>query len=403
MLVRPLMVVVFLGEILPALNDRPRPSLHGAGLPILLALATSALIVTALVARPQLSQDDNTLGRRRLITLLIVLAVAGNAVDALQGDNGALIGLTLVVWMAAANLERGAALASSALTMIPALVIIASVDHSPALPILYTVLTTSLFFLIAHAGARNRRELARNELLVAELADLHDVAADTAALAERGRIAREMHDVLAHSLSGLAIQLEAASLMGRREGVSDSLQGALGRGRRLAHDGLDEARRAIDALRGERVPGPDALPRLVDDFGRDAEIEVTLRIDGQRRALPAEAALTVYRVTQEALTNIARHSRAGRATVQLIYEPQRTRVVIADDGAGPRRENSPPRILATGEAHGYGISAMRERAALLDGTVMAGATEDGFRVELVLPVELAGGVAAGGEFAEGRS
>jgi signal transduction histidine kinase len=283
--------------------------------------------------------------------------------------------------MAGANLELRTALAVSAVALLPALVIIAVVDHAPAVPILFDLMTTSLFFLIAHAGARARRELARSELMVAELADLHEVAAATAALAERGRIAREMHDVLAHSLSGLAIQLEAASLIARREDVSAPLQGALARSRRLAHDGLDEARRAIDALRGEHVPGPDALPRLVEDFDRAADIEVTLRVDGERRAPDAEEALTVYRVTQEALTNIARHSRAERASVELCYGADATRLVIADHGGDGSR------VQLGDVGAGYGISAMRERAALLDGTVTADPTEDGFRVELVLPAE----------------
>lgn len=379
--VRPLIALVFAAEVLPALDAHPRPGLHGAGLTVLCALVVAAAAVAALIARPDITGAEDPasgLGHQRLIAALVVLATAGNLLDALQRFDGALIGLTLVIWLAAANLHERAAATVSALTVLPALVIIALDAHPPVPPALFTALISVLFFAVARGGRRARQELARHELLVAELADLHDAAADTAALAERGRIAREMHDVLAHSLSGLAIQLEAAALMAARERSSKPLQGAVGRARQLAHEGLDEARRAIDALRGERVPGPDALPRLIEDFGRMAEIEVTLSVDGDRRPLPAEAALTVYRVTQEALTNIARHSRAERASVELCYEPAHTRLVIADFGVSDR--------TPLGEVGaGYGISAMRERAALLDGTVSAASTEDGFRVELVLP------------------
>ena len=218
-----------------------------------------------------------------------------------------------------------------------------------------------------------RREEA--EALVEELRESRAAHAESAALAERSRLARDMHDVLAHSLSALALQLEGARLLARDRDTDPEVVAAIERAHHLAADGLDEARAAIGALRGDEMPGPERLRVLADGFGDRARLSVT----GEPRALASDARLAIYRTAQEALTNVARHSDADRVELRLAYEPGGTRLTIEDTGAGV------PVPAGPGPGGGYGITGMRERAELLGGRLDAGPTERGYRVELWLP------------------
>ena len=134
---------------------------------------------------------------------------------------------------------------------------------------------------------RGRQSQDRTELLLAQLQDAREGEAAAAALAERSRIAGELHDVLAHSLSGLAIQLQGARKMAAREAVSEGLRAAIERSAELTKAGLADAKQAVGALRGDRLPTLDQLAALVEDFRRDTGAGATLRIDGTSRLLPA--------------------------------------------------------------------------------------------------------------------
>jgi signal transduction histidine kinase len=186
-----------------------------------------------------------------------------------------------------------------------------------------------------------------------------------------------MHDVLAHSLSALAVQLEGARLLARNRGADPAVVAAVERSHHLARNGLDEARRAIEALRGGDMPGPDRLPALADAFGEQTGVPVALALEGEPRELPAEASLAVYRTAQEALTNVRRHSEAERVQLTLRYAPDGTWLTVEDRGA--------PRANGTEPGLGYGLTGMRERAELLGGRLAAAPTTDGFRVELFVP------------------
>jgi signal transduction histidine kinase len=185
-----------------------------------------------------------------------------------------------------------------------------------------------------------------------------------------------MHDVLAHSLSALALQLEGARLLARDRGTDPEVVAAVERAHHLAGEGLAEARDAIAALRGEALPGPERLEHLVSAFSGDSHVAVT----GTPRDLSSEARLAVYRTAQEALTNVLRHSAASRVDVSLSYEADGTRLVVQDFGPG-----APVTVGAASPGGGYGLTGMRERAELLGGRLSAGPTADGFRVELWLP------------------
>jgi signal transduction histidine kinase len=202
--------------------------------------------------------------------------------------------------------------------------------------------------------------------------------ARAAAVAERGRLAREMHDVLAHSLSALALQLESSRLLARDRGADPDLVRALDQAHHLAAGGLDEARRAIAAARGDEMPGPDRLPLLAEAFGQQSGIPVELDVRGEPHGLAPDASLALYRTAQEALTNVRRHATPERVALCLEYGEAETVLTVEDYARG----GPPPAPPAEG---GYGLTGMRERAELLGGRLAAAPTPTGFRVELRLP------------------
>ena len=199
-------------------------------------------------------------------------------------------------------------------------------------------------------------------------------------MAERGRLTREMHDVLAHSLSALALQLETTRLLARDRGVGDEITLAIDRAHHLAASGLDEARRAIAAGRGEQLPGPERIGALADAFREQSGLPVAVRVLGEPGELSPEARLAMYRTAQEALTNVRRHATAERVDVRLDYGPDST-VLVVEDHAIPGSARPAP----IGLTAGYGLTGMRERAELLGGELLAQPTSSGFRVELRLP------------------
>ncbi len=235
----------------------------------------------------------------------------------------------------------------------------------------------ALFLATLFAGA-SRDAHAQSQALLAQEAATRAAREQAAVLAERSRLARELHDVLAHTLSGLAVQLEGARLLAERTGADPRLAEQVAGAQRLARDGMAGARRAVATLRGEELPGPAQLPELVEQ-SRLAGLPVSLAVTGQPRPLPAEAGLVVYRTVQEALTNTAKHAgRGARATITLTWgEGELTAEVL--DAGGDRVDAGLP-------SGGYGLAGLAERAALAGCRVEAGPTPEGWRVALVMPV-----------------
>jgi signal transduction histidine kinase len=245
-------------------------------------------------------------------------------------------------------------------------------------------LVTVLLGVVAQFLKQSRDSQYRTEVLMAQLQDAREEQTRAAAIAERGRIAGELHDVLAHSLSGAAIQLQGARLLAERERTSDQMRTAIDRASDLVKDGLADARQAVGALRGEDLPGVAQLPVLVERFRRDMELEVELRIDGSARALQAEASLALYRGAQEALTNVARYAPGSSTVVVMSYEPGSATLSVEDRLPVPAAVASPGAGL-TGVGGGRGLAGMRERMQRLGGTMEAGPTREGWRVELRVP------------------
>lgn len=228
--------------------------------------------------------------------------------------------------------------------------------------------------------AVQRRVREQAELLVAEGQVVLEERTRSAALAERTRIAREIHDLLAHSLSGLMVQLEAAHLLLNQHADPAQVAAHVDRARGLARSGLDETKRALQTLRGEPLPTPELLTELIDEH-RTGTGAVELVVTGSPRALPADVGLTIYRVTQEALTNVRRHAPGARAEVRLAYQQESVELIVTDHAHASAGGPAP----APSAGSGYGLVGMRERAELLGGELSAGPTADGWRVGLRVP------------------
>ena len=217
------------------------------------------------------------------------------------------------------------------------------------------------FYVLSLFARRLRESNQRAELLLSELEQTRAAQAQAAALAERQRLAREMHDVLAHSLSGLVLNLEGAMLLASQDGADPRVSDAIRRAHRLAKTGLQEARRAIGMLRDDALPGPRRLADLAAEFEADTGVACQVTVTGIEAELGADARLTLYRAAQEALTNIRKHARPSAVEIRLAYEPSGARLIVEDFGGyrgHPARD----------EGTGYGLTGMSERAELLGGT-----------------------------------
>jgi signal transduction histidine kinase len=348
--------------------SEPRPSLSGDGLAIAVALV-------ALAGGLWLSRPWSPRAASHRLAGVVLVGAGSIALTALQPDGAGYAGVYFVVVVSSAHLPRTTALVVSGATLAGEVVALALTHDVAAAHVSGLLFSVIPWFFVMRLLRELRTGRDRAEALVAELEASRAAQVEAAALAERARLARDMHDVLAHSLSALALQLEGARLLARDRDTDPEVVAAVERAHHLAADGLDEARAAIGALRGDAMPGPERLRALADGFGDRARLTVT----GEPRPLGSEARLAIYRTAQEALTNIARHSAADTVELALAYEPGGTRLAIEDAGGGV------PVPAGTGPGGGYGITGMRERAELLGGRLDAGPTERGFRVELWLP------------------
>jgi signal transduction histidine kinase len=365
--------------VLSILTVDPRPGLSGDGALVAVGLVTMvAGIVGSLVRWRQLSPGE------RFGALL--LAAAGTClVTAVQPDSAAYAGIYYVVVIAGMRYEGMVGVAIAGVTLAAETVVIALTnDHaSGVVPGLW--FSVIPWFLVMRLVRRLLERGREAEALVEELRESRAAHAESVALAERSRVAREMHDVLAHSLSALALQLEGARLLARDRDADPDVVAAVERAHHLAVGGLAEARQAIAALRGDELPGPERLAALADAFSEHSDARAELLVTGEPRELSSEARLAIYRTAQEALTNVRRHSAADRVEIALRYAGDGTTLVVRDHGPGA------PVVLGggggggVGSAGGYGLTGMRERAELLGGRLSAEPTADGFCVELWLP------------------
>jgi signal transduction histidine kinase len=228
--------------------------------------------------------------------------------------------------------------------------------------------------------AEREREAADMRATLAERE--REAAARIAVAEERARIARELHDIVAHAMSVMVLQVGAV-----RHKLPKTLEedrDALGRVERAGRTALTEMRRLLGAMRndGDAVelgpqPGLDALDSLVEDVVR-AGLPVRVHVDGEPFSVPRAIDLSAYRIVQEGLTNALKHAHATHADVTVRYRPDELTLEVADDGIGP----------ATTNGHGHGLVGIRERVNIYGGEMSAGAAPaGGFILSAHLPVD----------------
>ncbi|MFE2882053.1 sensor histidine kinase [Streptomyces graminifolii] len=352
--VRLLVIGVLLGGALTGGHIRGWALAGGAAGILLAAVAAWAFWRTTLAHRlwPSVA----------LMAVLLGMAVGGQAA-----------GFTvpaLVIWCgcAVSSLERLPIAVAVPVTAV-SLATFAAVNNDVWLTTAVTTAGLALagYTLRLDAEARGSAQRLLTQERMARAAE-----AESAALAERARIAREIHDVLAHSLSAQLVHLEAARLLIERGADRETILERVVAARGMARDGLSETRQALSALRGEMSPLEDFLSEIVGTTG-GAEVTVT----GDRRQLSAEASQAVRRVAQEALTNVRKHAPGAKVLLTLDYGEREVTLDVRDSGGSPGE--------LTGAGGGYGLLGMRERAELLGGSLRAEPDEEGFVVTLKVP------------------
>jgi signal transduction histidine kinase len=256
-----------------------------------------------------------------------------------------------------------------------------------------TTLTPSYFFVygfVYMAGRMGEERAATSRARKeAELANVHlreyaTQVEELAVLRERNRLAREVHDTVAHGFTGIIMQMEAVSRMLTKSPAK--AESALRLIQEQARESLAEVRRSVHALRPlqmEKRKGVAALRRLVEEFSSTTGMDADILVEGAPVELPAGHDLCLYRTVQEGLTNAFRHGRADQARVRLRFAVDHVVAAVEDNGRPAAKPHEP----------GLGIIGVRERAEVLGGIVAAGpGRAGGFVLQLTLPLAQPGGV-----------
>jgi signal transduction histidine kinase len=376
------------------------------GLVALLVLVTSVLTLTGGEAEERepdafafvlavLFSVPATWRRVRPTVALAIVGASAVVYELLQYDDSAnAFSVILCLYAVAAHASRRAAAISATAMAVGLTAALAAnwEDSSSAGGIISNVaiFSAAWFFGDNVRQRRERIDALQERAIMAELT--RDDAAKRAVSDERTRIARELHDVVAHSVSVMVVQAGAARRLLQRDDPDTSRAvEALESVELTGRESLNELRRLLGVLRREddrgfgRVPQPSVehLSTLVD-HAREAGLVVELSIEGVPRALAAGVDLTAYRIVQEALTNVLKHGGPGvRAEIDVCYGPTSLELVIIDDGRGAVSDRA-----ATG---GHGLVGMQERVSLFGGRLHTGNRPGGgFEVRAELPLEVPG-------------
>lgn len=282
------------------------------------------------------------------------------------------------------QLPRRIGLPAGAMVLVAAALSQARSSPQPFTAALSLATGAGFLFLAAAFAAASRDQQAQTAALLEQQQQTRLALEEAAVLAERARLARELHDVLAHTLSGLAVHLEAARLLAQTADADPRLVEQVSAAQHLASDGMSEAKRAVSALHDHALPGPDDLPSLIEQARLGGQ-PVSYTVTGRARSLAPETGLAVYRAVQEGLTNASKHAGpAATVAVELTWTEREIRVTIADRGGRSSSGTRP----APPSGH-YGLAGLAERAALAGGQLTTGPTTDGWQVHLTMPLTTA--------------
>ncbi|MCL7380467.1 sensor histidine kinase [Streptomyces sp. 35G-GA-8] len=368
--------VLYVLAVALLIGGAPRASgtVHGVG-----ALLAASLLVGVLRRGPVLALALALFGS----TAVVVGPPSSAGVDlsaSYQGQFLSYLPVDLVLGFIVATRARRASTVAAATSLVVQLLLVGGFTHGDSLTVnlVITLLAMAAACMVGLLS-RERREHAE-ELRAQEVVE--------AVIAERLRIARELHDMVAHSIGIIAIQAGVGSRVIRTQPAE--AHEALRAIEATSRETLSGLRRTLVALRQADPdaevsgrapitpsPGLADLERLAATTA-DAGVRVDVRRGGEQRPLPADIDLSAYRIVQEALTNVVRHAGTGHCRVTIEYGDGELSVEIVDDGRGATED---------GPAHGFGIVGMRERVALLHGRLSAGPRpEGGFRVAARLPL-----------------
>jgi len=329
--------------------------------------------------------------RRPLLAAAIVLAANGACIFAAAPNQAAFqpfVALVLVAYSVGSRAEGRRALWVPPVLAAAAIpVFVAAVIHGQSAG---NAIPSFVWLLAAWAVGRSVRSWRLKsialELANRELAEQREMQAQAAVMVERGRIARELHDVVAHNVSMMVVQAGAAERV--LDGAQPDVRSALDVIAATGRETVDEMRALLGVLRSE--DGPDALrpqPGLADleqlvSGIREAGLPVTLRYEGALRPLPAALDLSAFRIVQEALTNTLKHAGPAQAQVTVRYQDTAVELEIADTGCGPAAGQG-----GAAGGTGHGLVGMRERTAMFGGELeAAGADGGGFTIRARLPL-----------------
>ena len=263
-------------------------------------------------------------------------------------------------------------------------------DGSSQVSVFLLYPTIPLVGLLLGRLVRGRRVQAeQSAALLAQTQQLLAERGRADVLGERARIAREVHDVLAHSLGALSIQIQAARAVLTDHKDIDRAVDILVTAQRMAADGLTETRRAVHALRLDSKPLDEELRRAAGSHGERYGVRVTLDIDGTPRPVPPDATIALLRTAQEALVNAAKHAEGQGVAVHLDYGRHDVRLTVVNglaDGAAALAEAGAINGGSGTISGGYGLTGMQERLRLLNGTLVAGPRGGQWVVTAELPL-----------------
>jgi signal transduction histidine kinase len=350
-----------------SLNGIPSGDSHGQKVAAVVLLVVAALAWVAWILARNASPEP------AVAACLLVVAAAGGALAAFSAV--ALIFPGVATLAAASRWRLPAAVGVGAVGVLA--VLVATLANGNNFAVVWgglaTVFTAVIVGITRRQAVEHAEQMTRLEL-ASERAEVERNRAEL--LAERNHLARELHDVLAHTLAALSLQLEAfATVVDAEPGTSARVRDQLERTRELVREGLNEARGAVRALRDDAEPLEQRLGRLAE---QDAADFIT---SGEVRALAPETILALYRVTQEALTNVVKHAPGAHMSVRLAFDPERVTVTIDNDV--PVTNGAAPPLASSGG--GFGLRGISERVALLGGEVEAGPAGGGWRVRATVP------------------